>query len=388
MRKKWLSLAILIVAIAGTSFMLMGCDAVISGALVHIQQNDYPGAIKVLNDGIAQNPGNGQYYALLASCYVNTRQFKEAGPAYEMAIKNWPDKKDSLAKARDDDWKRLIASAQKNMKQMVSVAPESIKAYSDNALKYLGQAVDFAPEKADNYAVFGSYYSLSDKPEEAKKMFEKALKMDPNNIKLYFTIAKNVAQVGNLDEAINYYKKYLDLQKKEGKEDFDGYFELGNIYIQKKMYPEAVEALTKATTIKKDDFLSFSLLGNAYVQIGKFQEAIIAFSASTVIIPTNKNAWYNLGQAYLSNKDNKKAAECFEKVVSLDAKDYEAWLFLGYLSDMNKDYKRSVESYKNLVSLKPESAEYWGSLAQVYRKMGLKAEAEDAAKKAKDLEKK
>lgn len=174
MRKQWLSLAILMVAVVGTCFMLMGCDAVISGALVHIQQNDYPGAIKVLNDGIAQNPGNGQYHALLANCYVNTRQFKEAGPAYEMAIKNWPEKKDSLIKARDHEWGLLIGSAQKNMKAMAIVAPESVKAYSDNAQKYLNQAVDLAPEKADNFAVYGSYYSLSGNAEEAKEDVRKS----------------------------------------------------------------------------------------------------------------------------------------------------------------------------------------------------------------------
>jgi len=219
MRKQWFSLAALIMVITGMSFMLMGCDAVLSGALVHMQQDDYPGAIKVLNDGIAQNPANGQYYALLAQCYVNIRQFKEAGPAYDMAIKNWPDKKDSLTKARDHEWALLINSAQKNLKQMAVVAPESVKAYSDNVLKYLNQAVDFAPDKADNYALYGSYHSISGQPEEAKKMFEKAIKMDPTNVKLYYIIGKNAAQVGNLDEAVNYYKKYTELKKDDFEEN-------------------------------------------------------------------------------------------------------------------------------------------------------------------------
>ncbi|MDO9391144.1 MAG: tetratricopeptide repeat protein [bacterium] len=384
MRKQWFSLAALIVAIAGMSFMLMGCDAVISGALVHIQQNDYEGAIRVLHDGLAQTPGNGQYYALLAQCYVTTRQFKEAGPAYEMAIKNWPDKKDSLIKARDYEWALLINSAQKNLKQMATVAPESVKAYSDNVLKYLNQAVDFAPDKADNYALYGSYHSLSGKPEEAKKMFEKALKMDPNNVKLNLTIARNISQTGNLDEAIKYYQKYNGLKK----DDFEGYLELGKIYLQKKMYAEAAEAFNQAVALKKDDFLSVYLLGNAYLQIGKYQEAVQAFTASSVIDPNNKNAWYNLGQAYYSAKDYTKAAENFDKVVKIDNKDLEAWVFVGYLSEKVKDYQKALDAYKTLVTLKPESVEYWGSLSQVYVKMGRKAEAEDAAKKAKALEKK
>jgi len=384
MRKQWFSLAALVVVMVGMSFMLMGCDAILSGALVHIQQNDYEGAIRVLNDGIAQTPGNGQYYALLAQCYVTTRQFKAAGPAYEMAIKNWPDKKDSLAKARDYEWALLINSAQKNLKQMTVVAPESVKAYSDNVLKYLNQAVDFAPDKADNYALYGSYYSLSDNAVEAKKMFEKAIMMDPNNVKLNLTIARNVTQTGNLDEAIKYYQKYNDLKK----DDFEGYLELGKIYMQKKMYAEAVEALVKASTLKKDDFLSFYFLGSAYLQLGKFQEAIQSFTASSVIDPNNKNAWYNLGQAYYSAKEYEKAAENFDKVVKIDNKDLEAWVFVGYLSEKVKDYQKAMDAYKTLVTLKPESAEYWGSLAQVYRKMNLKSEADAALKKAKDLEKK
>ena len=385
MRKRWLSLALLMVAIVGTCFMMMGCDAVISGALVHMQQNDYPGAIKVLNDGIVQNPANGQYYALLANCYVNTQQFKEAGPAYEMAIKNWPDKKDSLTKARDDDWKRLIGSAQKNIQLMSVVAPESVKAYSDNALKYLGQAVDFAPEKADNYAIYGSYYSISGNLEESKKMFEKAIKMDPNNIRLYFIIGKNAAQVKNWDEAINYFNKYTDLKK----DDFEGYLELGKSYTQKKLYPEAVEVLTKATSLKKDDFLSFYFLGGAYLETGNSQESIKAFTvASSIDHPNNKNAWYNLGQAFYKAKDYRKAAESFDQVVKKDDKDLDAWVYVGYLYERLQDYQKSMEAYKVLVTLKPESAEYWGSLAQVYRKLNMKTEAEEAAKKAKALEKK
>ncbi len=379
-------MVLLALAVLGAGLLLTGCDAYLSGALVHIQQNDYAGAIKVLNDGLAQSPNNGQYYALLADCYLNTNKYKEAGEAFENAIKNLPDKKDSLIKARDDKWGRLIGSAQKNMQQMVKAPQESVQTYSDNVLKYLGNAVDFAPNKADNYAVYGSYYSLIEKTEEAKKMFEKAMAMDPNNVRLNYIIGKNAQDAGNLDEAINYLKKYTELKK----DDFEGYLQLGQAYLQKKMYNEAVEALKKANELKKDDFLSLYMLGSAYLrpEIGRYQEAAEAFTAATVVSPNDKNSWYNLGQAYYSRKEYKKAVECFEKVVVIDSKDLEAWIFVGYLSDMIKDYKRSVDAYKTVVSLKPESSEYWGSLAQAYKKLGMKAEADEATQKAKALEKK
>jgi tetratricopeptide (TPR) repeat protein len=377
-------MVLLALAVLGAGLVLTGCDAYLSGALVHIQQNDYAGAIKVLNDGLAQQPSNGQYSALLAYCYSNTNQYKEAGVAYENAIKNWTEKKDSLTLARDDDWKRLLGRAQKGIQQMTKAPKESVSVYSENVVKNLGYAIDFAPNKADNYAVFGSFYGLTGKPAEAKQMFEKAISMDPKNTKLYLIIGRNAQEAGSIDEAIGFYKKYTELKS----DDQEGFLQLGKAYLQKRTYTEAAEALKKATDIKKDDFLGFYLLGTAYLQAKKADEAVTAFISATTIMPNDKNGWYNLGQAYYDAKNYKKGAESFEKVVSIDPKDLEAWIFLGYLSDLNKDYKRAVDAYKNVVTLKPESSEYWGSLSQAYKKLGMKAEAEAAAKKAKELEKK
>ncbi|HTY08673.1 MAG TPA: tetratricopeptide repeat protein, partial [Candidatus Edwardsbacteria bacterium] len=106
MLKTSLRTAGLLAAVLVLAFFATGCDQFMSSALIYLQQNppNFEKAIATLNEGLTVVPDHGEYYGMLAFCYYNNHQYKEARESFDKAIKFLPDKKDSLIKVREQDW--------------------------------------------------------------------------------------------------------------------------------------------------------------------------------------------------------------------------------------------------------------------------------------------
>ena len=106
---------------------------------------------------------------------------------------------------------------------------------------------------------------------------------DPNDAGAIIVLANFLHDEGMTEEAVNYYKKYLEKNPKE---------------------PDAIVDL-----------------GICYFEMGDSKTAISQMEKAIAITPKHEKAYYNIGIISLKEKDFKKAMEYFEKCYKVDPSD-------------------------------------------------------------------
>jgi tetratricopeptide (TPR) repeat protein len=152
------------------------------------------------------------------------------------------------------------------------------------------------------------FYERFEKMQQAAFYFEKAVKLDPHNLK-----AKKY-----LSDALSAYRKQVDEQ--EIKKELNIHFENGRKLLnEKKLEPAKTEF---ESDIKLNPKLARSrfYLGLISSMQGDYSSAIPFFEKAIMLEPKNVPALDNLGLIYIQQKNYKKAAEYFEKSLAIDPK--------------------------------------------------------------------
>jgi len=86
----------------------------------------------------------------------------------------------------------------------------SLKQENDKALEAFRASIDIEPVNPDALNKIGGIYIVKEDFNTAESFLEKARKINPNLKKLYFHLAQVEDARGNIDQAIDYYKKELE----------------------------------------------------------------------------------------------------------------------------------------------------------------------------------
>jgi len=354
-------LATLLLVSAGLAILVTGCqDPYLTGANItlnkpqeEISKDDYQQVIQNLKTAIAQGyPQNyGRYYSMLARCYYFTDQFPLTRSSVDSSVKYWPDKADSLKGLLGEYWRLEYNKAVEQLRRAAAVSKDSSKTYTDKAQVNISNATEILPDKAENYIIQAKLDNFLGKTEEAKRLFEKAVKADPKNADTYHQLGLIAYDAKDWDACILNYEKAVSLKS----DNPTWYVTLGETYFNKKDYPKAQGAFKKAAELKPED----------------------------------KDAWYNLGLAYFNEgRDINAAAQAFEKVLALESDDINALEALGICYLLNlKEYDKAINIYKKALDLKPGEISYWTNLLYAYKQTGMKTEAKEVEKRIKQLQK-
>ncbi|HBE74219.1 MAG TPA: hypothetical protein DDW31_09100 [candidate division Zixibacteria bacterium] len=361
MRTK-LRLAAMLLISAGLAFLATGCqDPYLTGANItlskppdELSQDDYRAVIRTLQSAIEQGfPQNyGKYYAMLAYCHYNTSQFKLTRSMMDSSIKYWPDKADSLGEVLKGYWGLQFNLSLEQLRKATGMPKDSSGPFVARAQTHLNNAMEIIPDRVEDYILQAQIHRFSGRNDEAKVLFEKAIKADPNNP--------------------------------------DVHYQLGRIAYDAKNWDEAAMHLEKASGLKQDNHLWLFLLGEAYLMKGDYPRAQKAFQKSASLNPEDKYAWFNLGQSFFyEDKDLRSAIQAFEKALAVDDSYMEALDLLGlsYLHKAVLDFDNGIRVYKSAVEMRPDKIEYWTNLLYCYKQKKMKAEAAAVEKRIKQLQK-
>ena len=164
-------------------------------AIAKAQQNDEPGAIKLLEDVIGRFPNDFGLNYILGSLYLYAERFREAEQKLIAASEQRPKRRDI---------KHMLASAWSGLSRYHasdSLYDELIKTDKDDSIAL------------NNYA-----YSISERPNVSKselknalKMVKHALKLDPDNSSFLDTRGWLHYKLGKMRTARKYLQKSLDI---------------------------------------------------------------------------------------------------------------------------------------------------------------------------------
>ncbi len=126
---------------------------------------------------------------------------------------------------------------------------------------------------------------------------------------------------GELDEAIEAYTKAIKHKERTifFTKDPAAYNNLGQAYLRKAEYDEAIAAFKKVIEIKPDAVQAYVNLATVYLKQNSSKQAIEAAEHAIKIAPNSAIGHYNLACAYALADENTLAIESLKKSIGLDA---------------------------------------------------------------------
>ncbi len=193
----------------------------------------------------------------------------------------------------------------------------------------------------------------------------RTLKYSQNNIKAMTDLARQYEMVGKRDEAIELYKRAIQL---------DPFFpipynNLGYLYHNIGRDDEAIELYKKA--IENDPGYPDALnnLAVVYQIRGKFDEAIGLYKKSIAANPNFEGAYSNLGVLYSATGKPEEAMEAYKTAIKINPSFENAYYNLALLYSNAEKLDEAVAMYKKALELNPDHPQANNNIAMVYYKM-------------------
>jgi tetratricopeptide (TPR) repeat protein len=166
------------------------------------------------------------------------------------------------------------------------------------------------PLTTEEHITLGRIYQDQGKVDLAEQQFREALKKDPASVTSLLLLGDLSFQARKYKEAQQVYEKAIKLQPNNG----DTYNNLSLVYLEQDIrLPDAEELVGKALTITPGHQAFYrDTLGMILMKQGRLSEAIQAFTMAIDQMPADNRAalgeaWTHLAQAYRANGEQEKA---------------------------------------------------------------------------------
>ncbi|MEB3829475.1 tetratricopeptide repeat protein [Phormidium sp. CCY1219] len=132
-------------------------------------------------------------------------------------------------------------------------------------------------------------------------------------------VVRQVFKTRKVESTLSKLQKKLSQEKGTAQE----YYQLGSIYLDKKLFTQAIVQFQKALKCKEEiedenKALIYNGLGYAYVAQEQYDLAVRQYKEALKLYPEYVTAWNNLAFAYDRKKLTAQALEAYEEALKLD----------------------------------------------------------------------
>ncbi len=317
--------------------------------MAHISEsrNDIDQAVEWLKKAIKSNPGKSKPYLVLGYYYIKTKQTDEALKLVE-DLKKLPAAPDvSLYIARVY---LLVGQYEKSISVLKKIKFDEKK------------DLEVRSELAKLYLKMGDYIS-------AKKEINKAIDLEPTNIKPYLLLAMIETNSGNIDNALKVANKIELLFP-----NFSLVNEIyGDIYLSNKFFSKAVNHYQKSIA-SNPGVTRYIKLANSYAKDKNIKHAIATLTKANELYPNEKRILFAQGNLYQLNNKPHRAIELYEKIINTSPNDTTVLNNLAYAYiDINN--KKSLKYAHQAYKIAPTNVAIIDTLAWVLINTGKNKEA-------------
>ncbi|MBE2281248.1 MAG: tetratricopeptide repeat protein [Ignavibacteriaceae bacterium] len=388
MRTKLLSVTMLLVI----SFIFTGyqCSSTeITSARLYIQQKNYEKALEVIEKEISKNPKSDEGYYLKGLAYFSLENLPEMVTAFDKSLqiskKFQAEIEDIKLRAWVDSFNKGVALVKRGAQTQDQ---DSAKVFYDLAISSFESAALIEPDSSDAYNNIAIVYINQKKYQEAIEPYKKSLQLNPTEdahiklAELYYVLG--VGHKNKFDnerasrdsvEAYKYFNSSIDVLEQ-------GY----------KSYPKSVDII--------------KLLAELYSQTQQTTKGIATFKSAVDYNPDNAEYRFYYGYFLLTVGQYSDAVNELEKARQLDPKDTdilytEAVAYFNWgialrqeaeklekeSPEANDKFNKAREILEDLIALKNDQAKYFNLAGKVYSLLGMTAEATAAFEKEDELRK-
>jgi tetratricopeptide (TPR) repeat protein/peroxiredoxin len=187
----------------------------------------------------------------------------------------------------------------------------------------------------------------------------------------YLSFGIAFAEYGYADEAEAAFQRAIDANP--GLQV--AWFNLGTIYLNKKLYPDARRCLTEAVRLNPQDSDAWNNLGSISGAEEKYDEALDEFRRAALADPHHANAVENMMRIYQFQARAGEAQKTLEALIGEAPEIASLHLALSMTLVAQNDLKRAREELETAIRLDPSSLDARNNLGAVLLRMGLTSEA-------------
>jgi len=282
-----------------------------------ITQGHLDEASKLLEEECVLTPMAARNYYLLGQIHLKQRAYEEAKPAYEKALEIQPNlynahyglgmvytrlKQPEQAKTAMDNFRRLKAIADTSEDQRIvidevpharkRIATSYVQAYglfdprqqAEIGERLLRRALELDSGNAHIWEKLAGHHYVNGRQEQALRLFQKAVALDPNNPLPRINIGKLYAQMNRLERAEATLRQTVARLP-----DSDlAHAELAHLYLQSQTRPaEALALMQKAVALNPTASYYYLLTWACDVN-GDLESAMSAIQKAIALEPQNR----------------------------------------------------------------------------------------------------
>ena len=264
-----------------------------------------------------------------------------------------------ISAGRNADAQKIIADLEqknsgdieiKEMKMVLAKASGNAAAKSA-AIK---EIIALDPNNPSANIELGGERVLRKKYKEARGYYMTALKGDQNNQDALFGYGQTSYYMNKIDDARKAFNKILRLDPTSD----IAYAYIGKLYAEDENYKLAEENIAKAIELNPRAYDYYMDLGTYSRFRGKFKQAEEAWTSAIKIKPDYFLAYAYRGGLYDEQNMYAKALDDYRKVVQTNPKYFYAYEALGILAWHEENYAEARASFEKAFSYYPQSVSY------------------------------
>lgn len=186
----------------------------------------------------------------------------------------------------------------------------------------------------------------------ATSYYTAATKNDPDNWKLYLDLAIAQSKVPDFQAAITSIRLAME---KGGERDWLTWYNLGNVYQNRGMYHESIDAYRVALGLTSSTNLDILVnISSGYVFLGKYEEAQETISHILTIEPQELRALHNAALIPHLKTDYEEALIAYDAVLAIDPNFAQSLFNKAHVLSSLKRYSEASRYYELYIQADPD----------------------------------
>ena len=318
------------------------------------------------------------YARNLVECYLETGEKEKAATEYLSMIKMASAGSGGIFMSHSDGTVERFSDREWAIRDFVESFQRQGKLGEFSEI--LETKISELPKDVGLYETLGSIYEQQGMNEKAISMYEKVVELQPYNMKNRARLALAYNRADMADKAVTIAK---EMAEKGG--DASTRSVMAKVFLDCKMYDEAVEAYKKAVSMAQGnwDRRGYQLgLAKCYDDAGKYTEAAAEYEK---IAKTSTDSYYRdiaerqLWTVYSKGNLYDVAIEKYQKMVEANPKDVKAHEFLAKAHEGKGDDTSAIAEYEKIIQIQPDNAQWYKTLGDLFRKPRVTGSVSDKA---------
>lgn len=351
-----------------TGLLFIGCQSKeLTAAKMYMQRNDWDRALEQLELAVETYPDDAEVRYLLGHAYGMHERLEDMIEQLDISWRLSDEFHQQITALREHYWIQKYTSG-------ITAQDEQNYEKAEADLKL---AIKLVPTKYEAYKKLAINYLKTEQPAQARAIYERLLKQNPDDLELLISTANLYYSQGELDRAIAILQQVLEMEPAHP----DALANLALAYDAQEKIDKAEAAFNRAVAANPQDKDLLFLFAVHHYKRDNYERAIQLFERVLELKPDDFEALANIGNAYLSMAEDLRLQ--LKSTNSILAEDSDEVLKLK--NNIIAHYKKAIPFMEKALALKPDNPNLWQNLGIAYVNTGQIKKGEDAFLKAEEL---